>query len=278
MKIIELDRVTVMIRGRKILHDVSLSIGAGELVALIGPNGAGKSTLMRVMSGLLSPTQGAVRLDGRPLATFSERERAKVVAYVSQNPQIGFGFSVEEIVAMGRYAHRRRFGQLTQADREAIEAAMHQTGVTELRKRKITEVSGGERQRVFLSRAVAQQPGVLLLDEPTANLDIRYQLELMSLIRDLNEKHRLTVVMAVHDLDLALRYCQVLVAINMGRVAAYGRPRDVITPEKIREVFGVSAHVIADSKSGEPIRVEYFVPSESPDPITSASSISPFIP
>lgn len=245
---------------RAILKDVSLHVREGSLIGLIGPNGAGKSTLLRVMAGLLPPSRGRVLLEGRPLHTLAAKERARSIAVVSQNPQMGFGFTVRDVVEMGRYPYRDRLSPLGAADADVVAQAMEVAGVSHLRERRITTLSGGERQRTFLARAIAQQPRILLLDEPTANLDIRYQLEILSLIQVLNRRERLTVVMAVHDLTLALHYCDALVALSEGRIAASGAPAEVMTPELIYEVFGVAARVASDPATGNPVRVDYWEP------------------
>lgn len=254
--------------GADILRDIDVHIRPGSFVGVIGPNGAGKTTLMRVLAGILHPTSGEVLFEGRSVHRMSETERARSIAFMSQNPGIGFGFTVADVVAMGRYAHRRpwwRGGGRSSAsddtdsdgptDEAVVEQAMAATEVGHLRERPVTNLSGGERQRVFLARTLAQQPRLLFLDEPTSDLDIRFQLEILELVRALHEERQLTVVMAIHDLTWALRYCDDILALQGGRVAADGPAEDVLTEHLIGDVFGVRAH-IEQSTNGAP-RVDF---------------------
>ena len=242
------------LRGRKVRHGISLPVKPGDFLGVVGPNGAGKSTLLKSLAGILRPSAGSVFLEGRDVQEIPEKERARTLAYVSQNPQVGFGFRVADVVAMGRYPYRGRFSSLTAADREAMRAAMEHTGVAEFAERPITQLSGGERQRVFLARALAQQPKILLLDEPIASLDVRYQLDILELVRSLNESRGLTVVMAIHDLTWALRFCRTVAAMKEGRLAACGPAASTLTEALIAEVFHVSARVTGID--GEPARVD----------------------
>lgn len=248
--------VDLAIHGGRILEGVDLTVPRGTMLGLIGPNGAGKSSLIKVAAGLVPPSQGRVYYDGRLLSALDDRERGREIAWMSQNPGVGFDFCVEDIVAMGRYPHRRRFEPLGRDDHDAIRRAMEVAGVWHLRERLITTLSGGERQRVFLARALAQEPRLLFLDEPTANLDIRYQLEILHVIRRLNRERGLTVVIAIHDLALALRFCDELAALSGGKLVAAGKTRDVLNGGLIRQVFGVEARVYDDPETGLP-RVDY---------------------
>lgn len=244
--------------GVDILHGVSVHIPRGRFVGIIGPNGAGKTTLMRVLAGVARPASGRVLLEGRPLSETTDRERARVAAYMSQNPSIGFGFTVEDVVTMGRYAHRGPLAPLGAADREAVERAMAATDVVHLRERPVTDLSGGERQRVFLARTLAQQPRLLLLDEPTSDLDVRFQLEVLTLVRTLQQQHQLTVVMAIHDLTWAARYCDAILALKNGQAVAFGDTDAVLTESLIDEVFGVRSTVVR--ANGAPVRIDFLVP------------------
>jgi len=248
------ENVACTLRGRQALRGVSVAVGAGDFAGVIGPNGAGKSTLMRALAGILRPSAGRVTLDGRDIHDIPERERARRIAYMSQNPHVAFGFRVIDVVAMGRYPYRHRFSPLDAADREAIRDAMEQTGVAAFAERPITELSGGERQRVFLARALAQQPEILLLDEPIANLDVRYQLDILELVKSLNTSRDMTVVMAIHDLTWALRYCRSVIALREGTLAAFGPAASTLTDALVEEVFHVPARVI--EQNGHPSRVD----------------------
>ncbi len=253
---VEAEGVGLILQGATVLDRIDLRVEEGSFLGVIGPNGAGKSSLLRVLTGLLRPTYGRVLLEGVPLQRYSARERARRMALLSQNPHSGFGFTVEEVVSMGRYAHRGRFEPPSLRDLEAVAEAMQATGVAGLAGRPITQLSGGERQRSFLARALAQEPRVLFLDEPTSNLDIRYQLEILSLIASLNREKGLTVVMAIHDLTWAARYCTHILALKEGRQVAYGPARQVLTDELIERLYGVRGRV-RTGPGGAPVGVEY---------------------
>lgn len=252
---LEVADVSYRIRGRDILRGVTVCVPRGRFVGIVGPNGAGKTTLLRIMAGVARPSSGHVRVAGRPLQELKDRERARLIGYMSQNPSIGFGFSVEDVVAMGRYAHRRPWAPLSPADREAVERAMAATDVAHLRGRLVTDLSGGERQRVFLARTLAQEPQVLLLDEPTSDLDVRFQLEILTLIRRLQAERGLTVVMAIHDLTWAARFCDDILALDGGQVVAFGPAESTLTEDLIARVFGVASRVVREA--GMPVRVDF---------------------
>lgn len=256
--------VSYRIKGRDIVSGVSVHIPRGKFVGIVGPNGAGKTTLMRMMAGVARPSGGQVLVEGRSMSELSDRERARIIAYMSQNPAIGFGFTVEDIVVMGRYAHRRPWAPLSPADREAVERALVATGVAHLRDRLVTDLSGGERQRVFLARTLAQQPRLLLLDEPTSDLDVRFQLEVLTLIRRLQKERRLTVVMSIHDLTWAARFCDAILVLKDGRVAAFGNTAAVLTEALIEQVFGVAVRIVREK--GAPVRVDFVATSEAAAP------------
>jgi iron complex transport system ATP-binding protein len=237
--------------GTRVLDGVSLRATAGEVVGLVGPNGAGKTTLLRVCNGSLDPAAGTVTVGGDALAGLSARETARRVGTVPQEPSLGFDFPVREAVAIGRTAHVSRFGRRGPDDRAAVERAMDRAAVTDLADRSVTALSGGERARVSLARALAQETPVLLLDEPTANLDVGHQVRTLSLVRDLADDGR-AVVAAIHDLNLAARFCDRLVLLAGGTVRAAGAPADVLTPAALADAFGVRARVETDPATGCP--------------------------
>lgn len=236
--------VSYKIGGHRILYGLNSAIPGQRLTGLIGPNGAGKSTLLRLLAGLRQPSTGSVELEGHDLSTLSTTERARRIAVVPQNPAVGFGFTVEQVVAMGRHPFLRRLQPLTPRCRAIIEESMAATHTLALRDRRITELSGGEQQRVFLARALAQEPAIMLLDEPIANLDVRFQLEVFSLIGRLQRERALTVVVALHDLTWAVRYCDHILVMYGGRIEAAGTPGEVLTPALVKRVFGVRAQSI----------------------------------
>jgi len=237
--IVELESVTVAYRERRVLHDVSLAIAAGERVALIGPNGAGKSTLLAVATGLLRPATGQVRLTGAPIDSLDRLDVARRLAVVPGAVNLPFATRVEEVVALGRLPHEDPFRGPRPADRAAIAAAIERVGIGPLLGRDARELSLGERQLVLLALAVAQAAPVLILDEPTVHLDLRHQVGAMDLLVDLNERDGTTVIAVLHDLALAAHFFPRLVLLDGGRIVADGSPADVLIPDRIREVFGV---------------------------------------
>ena len=236
--------VTVRYGERTVIRDVDLAIAPGERVALIGPNGAGKSTLLRVATGLVRPSGGSVSLDGVPLEALGRQAVARRVAVVPQQATLPFATRVEEVVGLGRLPHEDPLRGPRPADRAAVAAAIERVGVGHLLGRDARELSLGERQLVFVALAVAQAAPVLVLDEPTVHLDLRHQVGTMELLVDLNERDGTTVVAVLHDLVLAALFFPRLVLIDAGRLVADGSPADVLTPERIRDVFGVDPSIV----------------------------------
>ena len=233
----------------QLLEAVSLEVRPGTLLGLIGPNGAGKSTLLKCISQLLAPTVGRVTLDDEDLRGRSPQEIARHIALLPQSTTLNFAFTCLEVVLMGRNPHLGRFQAEGARDHAIAQQSMTDTGSAEFVTRLITEVSAGERQRVLLARALTQQPRLLLLDEPTAGLDVQHQLQVFTLIRDLVGQG-LTAIAVVHDLNLAARFCDRLVLLDRGKVHAWGRVRDVLTPENLASVFRVEATVERDPALG----------------------------
>jgi iron complex transport system ATP-binding protein len=236
-----------------LLQDINLRVERGDMVALLGPNGAGKSTLLRCLARALRPQAGVVLLDGQDIGRLPVRQTARRVGVVPQVQDLHFDFTVEEVVTMGRYPHLGRFGRPGPEDVRAVREAMDATRTAEMSERLVTALSGGEQQRVAIARALAQEPQVLLLDEPTAHLDIRYQVEVMELLTRLNREKVLTVIAAVHDLNLAARYFRRFVLMAAGRVLATGTAREVLQPELIRRTYGVEVVVIDHPVLGCPV-------------------------
>lgn len=241
----------VLVRsGRRILDAVSATMTPGALTAVIGPNGSGKSTLLRVLAGLWTPTSGAVTLDGEPLERMPRRDVARRLSFLPQDTRCDFAFTVEEIVAMGRHPHRGRFAPEAARDREAIEDAVGMCDLAHLRTRTITRLSGGERQRVAIARCLAAEPDILLLDEPTAHLDLEHALSVLALCCSLAAKGT-AVVVATHDLGTVARFATDTVLLRDGQVVATGPPAAVLTAARLKEVFGVDTQIAttADGRS-----------------------------
>ena len=242
--LLRLAGVTVTYRQRDVLDEVDLVIEPGERVALIGPNGAGKSTLLRVASGLLAPARGDAALAGKPVATLDRIEVARILAVVPQQATLPFATRVEEVVGLGRLPHEHPLRGARPSDRAAIAAAIERVGLGHLLGRDVRELSLGERQLVLIAMAVAQASPLLVLDEPTIHLDLRHQVGAMELLVDLNERDGTTVVAVLHDLGLAAHFFPRLVLLDRGRVVADGAPDEVLTPDRIREVFGVDPALV----------------------------------
>lgn len=228
--------------GSPVLRDVTLDVPDNKTLGIIGPNGSGKSTLLRCICRVLQPDKGAVLLDDRPLHEYTVRQSARRMAMVAQHNTYNFDFTVRDIVLMGRSPHKRAFERDNAEDVRIASECLTRVGLTGFEERSYTALSGGEQQRVILARALAQQTPCLLLDEPTNHLDIRYQLQLMELVRGLER----TVIIAVHDLNLAAMYCDTLAVMQDGCIVATGTPREVLTSDLIRQVYGVEARVLPD--------------------------------
>lgn len=242
-----------------VLRDVSLAVPAGGFVGIIGPNGSGKTTLLRLLAGTRRPQRGVVSLDGAPLATIGRTQVARRMAVVPQDTHLAFDYTVLEVVLMGRYPHLGAFEIEGPADVELARRALAATGTLEFESRLFNTLSGGERQRVVIAAALAQlgslgsagsERSVLLLDEPTAALDLKYQLETAVLVKELHERHELTVVMSTHDLNFAASLCDTLVLLKSGQVIAAGAVDDVLTPTSIRALYEVEADVARHPRTG----------------------------
>jgi iron complex transport system ATP-binding protein len=242
--VIRLDGVAVDYRGRLALRDLSLTIGAGERVALVGPNGAGKSTLIRTIGGLIRPAVGTVELGGQPVTALDRGAVARRLAVVPQVASLPFAMRVEDLVGLGRLPYEDPLRGHRPADRAAVAAAIERVGVGHLIGRDARELSLGERQLVLLALAVAQGTAVLLLDEPTVHLDLRHQVEVMELLGDLNERDGTTIVAVLHDLRLAAAFFPRLLVLDHGRLVGDGPPGDVLSGDRIRDVFGVDPAII----------------------------------
>ncbi len=249
---IEVKNLSFSYGPETILAGVNLTLKQGDFIGIIGPNGSGKSTLLKNMAAILTPTGGEIIIDGTELLRWRRRDLARRMAVVGQGGAAGFNFTVEEMVVMGRYPYLDRFSSLRAEDRLAVERAMHLTGCYHLRRREIFSLSGGERQRVILARALAQGTPCLLLDEPTSFLDLGYQVELLELLQSLNRRERLTIIMVMHDLNLAARYCRKLFLLYQKGIYAGGSPEEVLTRRHILEVYRTEVLIEPHPLDGKP--------------------------
>jgi iron complex transport system ATP-binding protein len=231
-----------------VLKDVAFEAKEGEIIGVLGPNGSGKTTLLRCMNRALSPSKGTVLVEDKEIGSLSRKEIANEMAVVPQNCIITFPFTALEIVMMGRNPSMDRFQRETKGDIEIVRNAMEATSVTHLAGRSMNQLSGGERQRVIIARALAQQPKILLLDEPTLHLDVNHQMEIMELVRELARREKLTVIMVSHDLNLAARYCDKLILLSEGSVLSAGSVPDVLTQDNVEKVFRIRSLVMYDER------------------------------
>ena len=241
--------------GVRIVHELDLMIEPGAVTVIVGANASGKSTLLRGLARLLPPQTGRVTLDGRDIAGLPSRQVATVVGLLPQQPIAPEGIGVADLVGRGRYPHQGWFRQWSSTDDAIVAAAMAATDTLELAPRRMEELSGGQRQRVWIAMALAQKPDILLLDEPTTFLDVTHQIEVLDLLHELNHEQGTTVVMVLHDLNLAARYADRLVVMRHGRIVAEGSPADVLTEQVVQEAFGLTARIIADPVCGSPMVV-----------------------
>ena len=249
------DQVTLGYADRTVVEQLTLTVPPGGLSVIVGPNAGGKSTVLRALSRLLRPREGVVRLDGTDVRSIPGKQLARTLGLLPQSPIAPEGILVADLVARGRNPHQSAFSRWSAADDRAVAAALLATGTADLADRAVDELSGGQRQRVWIALALAQETDILLLDEPTTYLDLSHQIEVLDLLRDLNRLQGRTVVAVLHDLNLAARYADHLIAVAGGAVQLSGPPAEVVTSEMVRRVFGVDCRVIDDPVSGTPMVV-----------------------
>ncbi|MGZ8477590.1 MAG: ABC transporter ATP-binding protein [Candidatus Binatia bacterium] len=254
---LEVRNISFGYNGGLLLNNLSFVIAAGELIALIGPNGSGKTTLLKILLGLLAPNSGTVTLHGQALSTYQPKARAKTIAYVSQQPALSFPLTARELVSLGRYPHGAR-GKESVADKLAVANALERTAATELCDRQFNTLSGGEKQKVLIARALAQSARVLILDEPTLHLDLKFQLQILSALKRLCVDERITVITVLHDVNLASLFADQALLLSGGALRGFGPVTEVINEASIKALLDVDMTAIAGTDS----RPRYFVPRD----------------
>jgi iron complex transport system ATP-binding protein len=249
----ELEEVGFRVPGRDLLHPLSLRLGGRCIHGLIGPNGSGKSTLIKMLAGQQAASTGVVRFDGKPVESWGGRAFARKVAYLPQFTPAADGMTVRELVALGRFPWHGTLGRVTAANRAMVDEAIVRTGMDPMAGRLVDSLSGGERQRAWLAMMLAQGTEWLLLDEPTSALDVAHQVEVLALVRQLSRERDLGVVVVLHDVNMAARYCDELLALGNGRLVARGTPAEIMRPEMLQAIYGVEMGVMAHPATGEPI-------------------------
>ncbi|MYQ39085.1 iron complex transport system ATP-binding protein [Streptomyces sp. LamerLS-316] len=247
------ERLTLGYSDRVVVDALDLTVPPGKVTVVVGANACGKSTLLRSMSRLLAPRKGQVLLDGRQVHRMPAKELARTLGLLPQSPVAPEGITVLDLVGRGRHPHQGVFSRWSEKDDAAVASALETTQTAELADRAVDELSGGQRQRVWIAMALAQQTDLLLLDEPTTFLDASHQIEVLDLLTDLNRTRGTTVVMVLHDLNLAARYADHLIALAAGRIHAVGTPAEVLTEETVETVFGLRSRIIEDPVSGKPL-------------------------
>lgn len=251
------DSLSVGYQNKLIIQELSIAIPEGKMTSLIGPNGSGKSTFLKSLARVLQPQKGDVLLEGTSIFQMVSKEVAKKIALLAQNSQANNGLTVKEVVAFGRYPYQKGFSGFNQKDHEQVEWALTVTGLKKLENRGISTLSGGQRQRVWIAMALAQDTDILILDEPTTFLDPAHQLDILLLLQKINREHQKTIVMAIHDLNLASRFSDQMLALKAGELLFTGTPQEVLTEKNLAEVFEISAQLINDPQTKKPIVLTY---------------------
>ncbi|MBU5424804.1 ABC transporter ATP-binding protein [Tissierella pigra] len=250
MNSINAENLSIAYEEKLIVKGLDMCIPKGKITTIIGPNGCGKSTLLKAVGRILKPKDGIVYLNGEDIHNLTTKEIAQKMAILPQSPQAPSGLTVGELVAYGRFPHQKGFGKLKEEDKEIIQWALEVTKILEFETTIVDNLSGGQRQRVWIAMALAQGTNLILLDEPTTYLDLSYQLEVLELLYNLNKKQNKTIVMVLHDLNLASRFADHMVAIRCGEIISHGDPEKVMTPEILKEVFNIDAHIVRDPRKG----------------------------
>ncbi|MGC8496844.1 MAG: ABC transporter ATP-binding protein [Thermoplasmata archaeon] len=240
-----------------ILNKISFKLEDAEILGILGPNGSGKTTLLNVINGILKKDEGEILIKGKKIEKYARKELARIMGVVPQDMVPAFDFSVFEIVSMGRYPYLGILEPLSIKDEKIIFDSLRKTGIFELKNKSIREISGGERQRVFIAMAIAQDPEMFLLDEPTSNLDIRYQIEILEIIEQMRSQGK-TILMSMHDVNLAIRYCTKIALIHNGKILAFGEPEEVINENTFENAYGIKGRIIRNGGN----KIAYILPEK----------------
>lgn len=251
------ENLTIAYENTLVVNGLNMQLPKGKITVIIGPNGCGKSTVLKAVGRLLKPKSGLVCLNGEDIRRLTTREVARKMAVLPQSPQAPAGLTAGELVAYGRFPYQQGLGQLKPEDKKIISWALEVTKLSELENMAVDNLSGGQRQRVWIAMALAQQTDLILLDEPTTYLDLSYQLEVLELLYRLNREQGRTIVMVLHDLNLAARFADYMLAVRCGTIICHGTPEEVMSPKVLRETFGIDAKIITDPGTGRPACISY---------------------
>ena len=244
--ILQIQDVSFSYDQEDVLHSISIEFFPGEFVGVIGPNGSGKSTLLKILGGVLTSNSGRLFFKGKDFLDFNRKELARSITWIPQDHPMVFPFKVSEVVLMGRHPYLSAFTFEGDEDIKIARSAMEQTQTLQFAQRRFNEISGGEKQRVVIAGAIAQEPQLMILDEPTSALDIKYQIQILNILKELNQKKNMTVILAMHDLHLASKFCNRLILLEEGKVFQDGKPEEVLQKEHLEKVYGIKVHLIRD--------------------------------
>lgn len=256
MEALKIEDVQFKYGKKEVLKDISFNIKEGEFISIIGPNGSGKSTLLKTLNNIYTPNKGNVYLFGKKIQKIKRRDIAKNISLVPQETYINYEFTVEDIVSMGRHPYKRRFEKEDEKDKRIIKEALKMTSTYSLRNSLITEISGGERQRVIIAKALAQDSSIILLDEPTSSLDINHQIEVLEILKDLNKNKNTTVIIVLHDINIAARYSDKIVFLDKGQIISKGTPEEVVTEKNIKKAYDMDIYLEINKHTNSP----YLIP------------------
>ncbi|NFG95616.1 ABC transporter ATP-binding protein [Clostridium sporogenes] len=257
MNSITTTNLAIAYEDKLIVDGLNMNIPKGKITTIIGPNGCGKSTVLKTVGRILKPKEGLVYLNGDDIRNLSTKEVAQKMAILPQSPQAQGGLTVGELVSYGRFPHKKGFCKLSPEDKKVIQWALDITKLTELEVTMVDNLSGGQRQRVWIAMALAQQTDLILLDEPTTYLDMAYQLEVLELLYNLNREESCTIVMVLHDLNLAARFADYMIAIRSGSIISHGTPEEIMTKKVLKDTFNIDAEIVWGSKTGRPTCISY---------------------